>query len=261
MDKQNNPQNPTPTPTPPIPQENTPSPKTSNIFMYIVVIIIIIAVSVSSAVLYMKSQLKTYDVVTNTSIPSFAPSIPPTTPIQNTVTPQAPQITVAPDDKDTWKTFTNTDYGFSFKYPPNFTVSEKKQSVDSTDFDNNKVTVLVFEYSFTTNTLVNGTPDWSGFSIDVEPTHGKTIAQYYQGRQGVGGTIQITPVMQKNGADEAAYLTNIENGDRVYRVGNQFFSLGTFQNALLLPDGTDDVLKYKDKIYNTLTFSPKGITK
>ena len=51
-----------------------------------------------------------------------------------TVTPSTPTAeeptTTAPDPTADWKTYENKDYGFSFKYPEDFTPSERSKGVD-----------------------------------------------------------------------------------------------------------------------------------
>ena len=104
---------------------------------------------------------------------------------------------------------------------------------------------------FSTGKIVNGQPDWSGFGVIVSPTNGRTIDQEYTGQQGVGAPIGTTFTKETGGADEAADITNVENGVRVYRVGDKFFDIATFQNANLLPDGSDGITN--DLLMNILS--------
>jgi hypothetical protein len=153
-----------------------------------------------------------------------------------------------------WKTFTNQDYHYSFSYPPQFTVTETKNTFTTSNLGGTQMTAIQFQYRFTTGKMVNGASDWSGFSITVMPTFGKTIAQEFAGQQGEGGVIGVTIIPQNGNADESALTTNIENGQRVYRVGSNFFQIGSFSNNNVLPDGSDDASTYSEQIYTSLQF-------
>lgn len=168
---------------------------------------------------------------------------------------QSSQVSPTVDLLANWKTFSNKTYGYSFKYPPQFAITEKQNIISETDFDNSKIQVTQFQYTFTTGTLVQGSPDMSGFSISVSPTSGKSIAQEYSGQLGLGGTkIGVTPFPVTGNADEEAVTTNTENISKIYRAGNNFFVTGPFQNVNVLPAGSDDISKYSQQVFDSLVF-------
>lgn len=71
----------------------------------------------------------------------------PKTPVQSTVTPKS-QPTQTADETANWKTYTNTKYGFSFKYPQVFTVklTSAEQEMISIE-DQNKQSFLLIIYN------------------------------------------------------------------------------------------------------------------
>lgn len=157
-----------------------------------------------------------------------------------------------------WKTYTNKDYGFSFKYPQEYTVTEKIQKAIFNDFYNQSIDS--YELTFSTGKLVDQgdgskLADWSGFSIDVGPTGGRTISQYYAGQKGMGGPIIATSVNPDGNAIEAATLSNVNGTYRVYRFGNYFYSVGPFQNGNTLPDSSDQIWEQIDLILSTIKFT------
>lgn len=155
-----------------------------------------------------------------------------------------------------WKTYTNNDYGFSFKYPSQFDVKIEKE-ISSRNFnDGENVKVTRYDFIFTTGKMVDSSNpnslDFSGFTISVEPTNGKTIMQVFR-RSPAAESLDPTyfvPIKQKGGADEAF----IANGIMVYRVKNLFYWSTTFQNSRLLPDGSDDVNQFRSRIFDTIIF-------
>lgn len=209
----------------------------------LIVLVLVVALGAGAYYAYTKNYFSSFLSANVKPSPASSPSLS---------SPSPSSSTSATD----WKTYTNKDYHFSFQYPPQYTVSEKKESIDSTDLDNNKVTVIQYQYSFTTNTKVNGSPDYSGFLVNVQPTNGKTINQAFAGKDSGFGTVGVTAIpTADNHADEAAKVSNIENGDRVFRVGQNFFEVGPFQDTNVLSDGSDDISGDLGPIYDTFVFS------
>jgi len=159
------------------------------------------------------------------------------------------------DPTANWKTYSNKGYGFSFKFPQDYTVTEKIQKSIFNDFYNQPIDR--YELTFSTGKLVDQVDssklaDWSGFSIDVGPTGGKTISQYYAGQKGMGGPIIATSVNPDGNALEATTLSNVNGTYKVYRFGNYFYSVSPFQNGNTLPDGSDNIWKQIDLILSTI---------
>lgn len=153
---------------------------------------------------------------------------------------QTTSPTLTPDPTANWKTYTNTEFGFSFKYPKQLTISEKRSKEEIKDFviDGGTTNVIDYEYRFSTGKIVNGVEEVSGFSISIFPTSGKTIGQEFSGENAMG-VIGVTPI-DKRGADEAAHVTNIQ-ANVVYRKGNNFFEVGGLQ-VIGIPSDFEQIL-------------------
>lgn len=184
-------------------------------------------------------------------------------PVITSPTPQPSPL----DETTNWKTYTNDEFKFSFKYHPLFTfVKNTKLIFDSTNFDNQKVSVTQYFFVFTTGKILNGQmvgdpglkgewQDESSFGVNVIQTNGKTIMQAYNNKQGIGNEItKVTFLDKTGGADEVAKVSSIQNHIRVYRKGNYFFEIGSPQSNAVLPDGSDDILTYINQVLSTFKF-------
>lgn len=163
-----------------------------------------------------------------------------------------------------WKTYTNNDYHFSFKYPSELTLlKDDEQVIDSTDFDGQKIVITQLSTSFTTGKMVQSndpsiqpTQDISWIMINVIPTNGKTIMQAYDNKQGFGtNTITKVTLHEKyGGADEVASVSNLQSNIRTFRKGAYFFDLSyPPQNG----SGEITSAKYLDLILSTFKFTEK----
>ena len=222
-----------------------PRPKWPFILLGLIVIIVLIS---GAFLLGQKSTSKPEEKTQATITPTImVTSIPKVT--------TTPTIAASPsselDYTANWKTYTNSANLFTLKYPAIFTVKEEIDYQNYANNHNEKVDHTYYNLKFSTGKIVNGQPDWSGFGVIVSPTNGRTIDQEYTGQQGVGAPIGTTFTKETGGADEAADITNVENGVRVYRVGDKFFDIATFQNANLLPDGSDGITN--DLLMNILS--------
>jgi len=222
-----------------------PRPKWPFILLGLIVIIVLIS---GAFLLGQKSTSKPEEKTQATITPTImVTSIPKVT--------TTPTIAASPsselDYTANWKTYTNSANLFTLKYPAIFTIKEEIDYQNYANNHNEKVDHTYYNLKFSTGKIVNGQPDWSGFGVIVSPTNGRTIDQEYTGQQGVGAPIGTTFTKETGGADEAADITNVENGVRVYRVGDKFFDIATFQNANLLPDGSDGITN--DLLMNILS--------
>lgn len=173
-----------------------------------------------------------------------------------------------PDETVNWKTYTNNELKISFKYPLIFILkSNNKSMFDSTDFDNQKVSVTQYFFAFTTGKMLNGEivgdsrfkgewQDESSFGVNVIPTNGKNIMQAYDNKRGIGDEITKVIILDKIGnADEVAKVSGIQSHIRVYRKGNYFFEIISPQSNAVLPDKSDDILTYINQILSTFKFT------
>lgn len=162
--------------------------------------------------------------------------------------------TSIPKPTNNLTTYKNNDFGFSFSCPSQFLLSAKKELNNYTNFHNESVKHTRYNLTFTTGKTINGKADLSGFIVDITPTNGRTIDEEFSGQKGAGGLLIGTKhIVDTGNADEAADLTNIENGKRVYRKGNNFFEIVTLQNSNVLPDRSDEV--NLDQVLATFQFS------
>lgn len=179
---------------------------------------------------------------------------------QKRVAPPLTTATPTPASIADWKTYNNREYGFSFRYPPNFTLTESKEVNDLTDHDGNKVTAVYNNYSFSTGLMIkNGNkeePDWSGFGIIVIPTNGKTILEEYDNKnpQSVYGPTKVKILPTYGNADEVAEVENTQIA-KLFRKDGNFYSFAHFQDALTLPDGSDSITPYFEQILSTFKFT------
>jgi hypothetical protein len=194
-----------------------------------------------------KSTLKPTATQAAVTPTTMVTSIPTITTVPTIAVSLSPELNYTAN----WKTYTNSANLFTLKYPALFTVTEEIEKENYANNHNEKVDFTYYNLKFSTGKIVNGQPDWSGFGVIVSPTNGRTIDQEYTGQQGIGAPIETTFTKETGGADEAADITNVENGVRVYRVGDKFFEIATFQNANLLPDGSDGITN--DLLMNILS--------
>ncbi|MDO8460817.1 MAG: hypothetical protein Q7S38_00060 [bacterium] len=151
-----------------------------------------------------------------------------------------------------WKTHTNTKYNFSFSYPPVFTVKETQENLKT-----DEGIIDRFNLSFTTNTLVNGDKDWSGFSVDVRPVNPDTsINGYYKKLEKPGeASFTVKPIEKIGNAQEAAEIQTISSGWNAYKLKNKLYTIVNFQNTNVLPNGSDDINKFFSQILSTFKFT------
>jgi hypothetical protein len=226
----------------------------------IIAVVILLAVLLTGTYMLGKNQSvsqkptpKPTATPTSSTPAAIATSVPTITTVPTIAVSPSPEL----DYTANWKTYTNSANLFTLKYPALFTVTEQIEKENYANNHNEKVDYTYYNLKFSTGKVVNGQPDWSGFGVIVSPTNGRTIDQEYTGQQGMGAPIETTFTKETGGADEAADITNVENGVRVYRAGDKFFEIATFQSANLLPDGSDgitnDLLK---NILSTIKFTP-----
>ncbi len=97
-------------PVPVAPTSSTPVTSHSNkSALYVVLVVVLLAV-VGAGSYFLGQQSGTQTAQPAASIPT--PTTPPTVP--------------TPDETANWKTYSSSKYGFSFKYPSNYTVEENK---------------------------------------------------------------------------------------------------------------------------------------
>lgn len=192
-----------------------------------------------------------------------ASSSPTSTPIQTS--PSVPTstssttITPSPNtDTSNWKTYLNKDYGFGFKYPSQFTITETEEKPVYQDQNNESINRYTLSFS-TGKVLPDGGDstfeDFSGFSIDIGPNNGMTIDQYYKGLTQNGDSLIIKHLAPYGNAIEAADIMCYSCSNTTERFGKYFYSIIPFQNAAVLPDGSDDVWEYSESIFSTLKFT------
>jgi len=152
-----------------------------------------------------------------------------------------------------WKTYKNTKYNFSFSYPPVFTVKETQKNLKT-----DEGIIDRFNLSFTTNTLVNGDKDWSGFSVDVHPVNPDTsINDYYKKLEKPGeASFNVKPIEKIGNAQEAAEIQTISSGWNAYKLKNKLYTIMNFQNTNVFPNGSDDINKFFSQILSTFKFTP-----
>lgn len=179
----------------------------------------------------------------------------PTTQLTSTPT-SSPESTNSAETTN-WKTYTNKDNYFSFKYPPMFTVTEKKETFESNNNNGRKMTNNQYFYSFSTGKIINGNPDFSGFLVTIFPAFGLTITQNFsfsEDDKKICTNCKITFLLPSNGADEVATYTTMSGSYRIYRVKDNFVEVGGFQDSNILPDKSD--LVNLDQILSTFKFLP-----
>ncbi len=113
-----------------------------------------------------------------------------------------------------WRTHKNSDYGFTFRYPPSFLLRVEK------NIEND----VYYTYRFKTIKELTGSEYFSGFQVSIFPTNGKTIEQRFEDQgEGFQNIEKITYLPTSGKIDEAADLTKRGgNISRVYRLGDKF---------------------------------------
>lgn len=184
-------------------------------------------------------------------------SQPTTIPVQNTQSLPSPIISASPSPTpmvgiSNWLTYTNKDYSFSFKYPQQFQLTEKKTTL-FTDFRNNVATK--YPLSFSTGAIVNGNPDFAGFSVNVTSANNMTIEQYYKADILQGNTPDIVKLVAIDGnAQEAAIITNHLGVIKIYRFNNFIYEISGFQN-FNSADNQDFIRPILPNILSTINFT------
>lgn len=155
-----------------------------------------------------------------------------------------------------WKTYTNSEESFGFSYPAVFTI--KNVEVKNLIFSDTNEPYRELAFSFTTGKIIEGNADWSGFSVIVMPSKGKSIMERWNNIPGwANTTVKITNVPVKNGADEAAILDNTSY-KIIYKKGDNFYMVAPFQNSNSY--GAEDISKYLDQIISTFKFQGDNVT-
>lgn len=122
-------------PESPIPQDTSQLPSTINSprkkfsVLNIVLIILFLGSTTAAGVYYYTKPKNTLSLATTIPEPSpLATSNPTLSPSPSS----QPTPTATPNPYVSWKTYTDSDLGFSFKYPPTVEVSSKVQGMDKT---------------------------------------------------------------------------------------------------------------------------------
>jgi hypothetical protein len=151
-----------------------------------------------------------------------------------------------------WKTYTNSEYNFSFKYPPQYSVTPLTETKKSYN-NGNPLEITEFGFPFSLGKMFNGAPDQSGFILEIRPTLGKTIAEEYGNSPALGGgRVEVTYLSETGGAEEAAIIRPSNSG-RVYRAGKYFYLVSSIQNLI----GDDSTYINLEEIYKTFKFTKK----
>jgi hypothetical protein len=213
----------------------TPQPKHMSKKAAIIVLLILV-------IIFTAGIMSTMSALLPSNKAQLAPTSAPTSSPSPTIDPMAD-----------WKTYTNDEFHLSFRYPSQFTLTEESETEKLAWYEDSEeeISVIRYDYRFSTGKLINGTPDWSGFSIFIAPTQGRNI-DYIRNSQGPDGPIGITPIPHEDIIDEAADTTI---GGRIYRKGNNFFQFAPFQNSNTLDDESDNVMQYYDQILTTFKFT------
>lgn len=66
--------------------------------------------------------------------------------------------------------------------------------------------------------------------------------------------IALSAIADKSNADEGANIANLPGVIRIYRAHDTFYEIVPFENALVLPSGSNDIAKYVNHILDTLKF-------
>lgn len=253
LNDQTLPVSPTPQPPPPV---SKPKPKFSLAVIIGTVLLLLIAGSAAGFYAFKPQILKLV------SKPSPTPTVIPSL-TRNPISP-------TPDPTVNWKIYTNNDYHFSFRYPPEFTLKNvDKQVINSADFDGQKVSLTHYILFFTTGKLVrpndptiSPTQDISGLRINVTSTNGKTIMQNYDNKGAFenNARTKVTLLHNFGAADEVADVSYAQNHIRTYRKGAYFFDLAHPQEGKVFPYGIDDINTYTDQILATFKFTNSNTT-
>lgn len=152
-------------------------------------------------------------------------------------------VTPTPNPFANWQTYTNDIFHFSFRYPSGFILTPK--------IDTSNAGTVQYQMFFSTGKQIAHQADFSGFTIIVSKTNGKTIQQMFEKDQ----YTQVVPMPSVGGADEGALLKFPTGQSIAYRVGNSMFTILGFQNGNVLPDGSDNVMVYYTQILSSLVFT------
>lgn len=146
-----------------------------------------------------------------------------------------------------WKTYTNKDYSFFFKYPAQFTLKED---------------IKIQQDSKTIYTLLFYTEDqkYSGYSVQIHKAPKKTILQEFpQEFRQQALSIPIKALSNTQGADEAARAENTQDGYkseiRYFRVGDNFFVIGP-----IYQDSNSDDKIWNYPVLETVVFNKESTT-
>lgn len=165
---------------------------------------------------------------------------------------QTPTPSPSPKDETAnWKTYTNTDYNFSLKYPQKFTLKVDHTSAKKIGYQEGGRSGLYQLWFYITE---DGVEKYSGYSVDLYTSPNKTLAEQFS-------NLSLKPLSNNHGADEVAgvdYKSN-EPGSRnenftiwYFRVKNTFFVI-----TPILQDSsaTDKIWNYP--VLETLNFANK----
>ena len=144
-----------------------------------------------------------------------------------------------------WKTYTNNDFHFSLKYPPQFTLKVDNYPASA---DDPKTVINLWFHN-----TENGKDVYSGYNFDAHTASGKTLSQEFPKGFYIYemDNVKIQPVSETHGADEAGVVPLKEWSDaKFYRVNDTFFEV-----TPIIQDRTATDVIWNYPIIDTLSFS------
>ncbi len=146
-------------------------------------------------------------------------------------------------DTFNWKTYTNTKWSFSFKYPSQFTLKEDKS--ESIQYPSGT------RYSLWFYITEDGKERFSGYSVTIHSAPGKTLLQAYpQEARQQAQSVPIKLIANKYGAGEAASATDNQYGTLYFRVKDNFFEINP-----IYQDSTANDKIWNYPVLDTLKFA------
>ncbi|MCX6722477.1 MAG: PsbP-related protein, partial [Candidatus Staskawiczbacteria bacterium] len=140
---------------------------------------------------------------------------------------------------ENWKTYTNTTYGFSIKYPKELNISDEKTVTDSI-------------FSVIWNSSKTGFENASGMRISIYQRNGKTPNEWIIPNYSFVKNISVDGI---NGI--IAHAIVVMNGDfnaTVFQKGNYIYLIQTSSD---LSDASKDPIDLLEQITSTFKFIPK----
>ncbi|HVZ12177.1 MAG TPA: hypothetical protein VG965_04050 [Patescibacteria group bacterium] len=120
-------------------------------------------------------------------------------------------------DTSDWKTYTNAEFGFSFKYPSKFTIKEVRYYDAEGNYRNKLYPDVYYLISFYINE--DGKEGYSSYTFIAQDYAENTISQAFK-------DIKTIPITKPNGVDEASATSHqLDSGnfDTIYRIGNKYY--------------------------------------